>query len=207
MSDSTEPGAGRAPLDIRKYPNRRYYDTTHSRHLTLEEIRDLVREGHDVAVRDSRSGGDITVQVLAQILLELETARLSVFPVPLLIRIIRGRDRWLRDSLEAWFHQVFRAYPEVRHPAADGIPAPPPGRFAGASRSGVPPRAGASAGAGVVAEKSGPSRSAGGGSGGESELQRQMAVLRRQVAALERALGTGKGRQEAVRSRRRGARD
>ena len=46
-------------LDIRKYPNRRYYDATRSRHLTLPEIRNLIRDGYDVTVTDSRSGADI----------------------------------------------------------------------------------------------------------------------------------------------------
>ena len=50
-------------LDIRKYPNRRYYDATHSKHLTLEEIRSLISEGYDIKVTDSKSGADITAQV------------------------------------------------------------------------------------------------------------------------------------------------
>ncbi|HZV34316.1 MAG TPA: polyhydroxyalkanoate synthesis regulator DNA-binding domain-containing protein, partial [Verrucomicrobiae bacterium] len=54
-------------LDIRKYPNRRYYDVTRSQHLTLEDIRELVREGHDIRVTDSKTSADITPKVLAQI--------------------------------------------------------------------------------------------------------------------------------------------
>src|SRR5205823_3540835 len=51
-------------LEIKKYPNRRYYDATHSRHLTLEEIRSLIQQGYDIRVTDAKSSADITAQVL-----------------------------------------------------------------------------------------------------------------------------------------------
>ena len=72
-------------LDIRKYPNRRYYDATHSKHLTLDQIRDLVRDGYDIKVTDSKTGADITAQLLTQIILELETPKLDTFPVAMLV--------------------------------------------------------------------------------------------------------------------------
>ena len=75
-------------LEIKKYPNRRYYDATHSRHLTLDEIRSLVQQGYDLQVIDARTGSDITAQVLTQIILELETPKLDSLPVPLLVRLI-----------------------------------------------------------------------------------------------------------------------
>ena len=99
-------------LDIRKYPNRRYYDSTHSRHLTLEEIRSLVQQGYDIKVTDSKSGADITAQVLTQIVLELETPKIQSFPVALLLRLIRTNDQLVRDFLETYFSQAFGAYLE-----------------------------------------------------------------------------------------------
>src|SRR5204863_7464962 len=75
-------------LEIKKYPNRRYYDSTHSRHLTLDEIRSLVQDGYDIRVTDSKTSTDITQQVLTQIILALETQKLDSFPVPLLVRFI-----------------------------------------------------------------------------------------------------------------------
>lgn len=102
------------PLDIRKYPNRRYYDATHSRHLTLEEIRSLIRDGHDIRVTDSKTGADITAQVLTQIILELETPKIDSFPVALLLRLIRSNDQIVRDFVETYFNQAFRAYLEYQ---------------------------------------------------------------------------------------------
>src|SRR5690242_10711594 len=64
-------------LEIKKYPNRRYYDATHSRHLTLEEIRALIQQGYDIQVVDARTSADITAQVLTQIILELDTGKVD----------------------------------------------------------------------------------------------------------------------------------
>jgi len=97
-------------LDIRKYPNRRYYDATHSKHLTLEEIRSLIRNGYDITVTDSKTGADITAQVLTQIVLELETSKIDSFPVALLLQMIRANDIFVKDFVEKYFNQAFSAY-------------------------------------------------------------------------------------------------
>ena len=57
MSEQETP---RKHLDVRKYPNRRYYDATHSRHMTLEELRSLIRDGYDITVTD-RHGAKVAV--------------------------------------------------------------------------------------------------------------------------------------------------
>ena len=101
-------------LDIRKYPNRRYYDATHSRHLTLEEIRSFIRDGYDIQVTDSKTGADITAQVLAQIILELETPKLDAFPVNLLLRLIRVNDQLVKDFIEKYFNQAFQSWLEYQ---------------------------------------------------------------------------------------------
>jgi polyhydroxyalkanoate synthesis repressor PhaR len=97
-------------LDIRKYPNRRYYDATNSRHLTLEEIRNLIHQGYDITVTESSSGVDITAQVLTQIILEFETPKLATFSVPLLLRMIRANDELLREFTSKYFDQALQAY-------------------------------------------------------------------------------------------------
>ena len=102
-------------LDIRKYPNRRYYDATHSRHLTLEEIRTLISEGFDIRVTDSKTGADITAQVLTQIILELDTPKIDSFPVALLLRMIRSNDLAVRDFVESYFNQAFKAFSEYQN--------------------------------------------------------------------------------------------
>ena len=62
MAQSSEPELKR--LEIKKYPNRRYYDATHSKHLTLDEIRGLIQQGYDLRVVDAKTSADITAQVL-----------------------------------------------------------------------------------------------------------------------------------------------
>ena len=101
-------------LEIKKYPNRRYYDATRSQHLTLEDIRDRIREGYDIRVTDSKTGADITAQVLTQIVLELETSKIDSFPVALLSRMIRANDQLVKDFVEKYFNQAFAAYLEYQ---------------------------------------------------------------------------------------------
>src|SRR5215468_2613237 len=97
-------------LEIKKYPNRRYYDATHSRHLTLEEIRGLVQQGYDLRVIDAKTGADITAQVLTQIILELDTPKLDSLPVPLLVRLIRMNDKLVKDFIEKYFNQALKSF-------------------------------------------------------------------------------------------------
>jgi len=97
-------------LEIRKYPNRRYYDATHSRHLTLDEIQSLVQQGYDITVKDAKSGDDITAQVLTQIILELDTGKLNSFPVPLLVRLIRMNDQVTKEFIEKYFNQALKSF-------------------------------------------------------------------------------------------------
>ena len=97
-------------LEIRKYQNRRYYDSTHSRHLTLEQIHKLIIEGYDIRVVDAKTNEDITSRVLTQILLEYEPVNLDVFSNELLTRAIRVNDRLLKDFVDVYFRQAFEAF-------------------------------------------------------------------------------------------------
>jgi polyhydroxyalkanoate synthesis repressor PhaR len=108
MSQNAQPQEKR--LEIKKYANRRYYDTTHSRHLSLEEIRDLVRDGYDLRVIDGTTSADITAQVLTQIILELDTPKLDSLPVPLLTRLIRMNDQLVKDFIEKYFNQALHSF-------------------------------------------------------------------------------------------------
>ena len=78
-----------APRVIRKYANRRLYDATASRHVTLEDIRRLIAGGERVQVLDDRSGEDLTRAVLLQIISEQEQFGAPVLSVQVLEGIIR----------------------------------------------------------------------------------------------------------------------
>ena len=90
-------------LQIRKYPNRRYYDATRSCHVTLNELYDLVRGGHTVRITESRDGEDITNLVLLQILLDRDQPKLDVFPAALFHQVIRTNLPALRASVDRFF--------------------------------------------------------------------------------------------------------
>jgi polyhydroxyalkanoate synthesis repressor PhaR len=94
--------ASQQPLQIRKYSNRRLYDTTRSRHITAEELYRLVRDGHDVVVTDSATGADITHQVLTQMIVERDSPKLEVFPTVLLHEIIRANQQMWKKFAEQW---------------------------------------------------------------------------------------------------------
>lgn len=101
-------------LILKKYPNRRYYDATHSRHLTLEEIRSLIQRGYDIEVVDAKTNRDITAQVLTQIILELDTPKVDSLPVPLLTRLIRMNDLLIKDFIEKYFNQALKSFLEYQ---------------------------------------------------------------------------------------------
>jgi polyhydroxyalkanoate synthesis repressor PhaR len=108
-------------LEIKKYANRRYYDATHSRHLTLEEIRALIQQGYDLKVVDARTSADITAQVLTQIILELDTSKIDSLPVPLLVRIIRMNDQLVKDFIEKYFNQALQSFLEYQRRVEEQI--------------------------------------------------------------------------------------
>ncbi|MEK7756250.1 MAG: polyhydroxyalkanoate synthesis regulator DNA-binding domain-containing protein [Planctomycetota bacterium] len=90
-------------IQIKKYPNRRYYDATNSRHVTLQELHDLIVSGKDICVTDSRNGDDITNLLLTQILLERDEPKLDLFPSSVLHLMIRSNRQVLRSSMERFF--------------------------------------------------------------------------------------------------------
>ncbi len=104
-----DPESGKK-LDIRKYPNRRYYDATRSRHITLEAIHALVRDGYDIQVTDAKTGVDITGKILTQIMLERDSPKLDVFPAALLHRLIRANEQIVHDFLDKYFNQALMSF-------------------------------------------------------------------------------------------------
>ena len=74
---------------IKKYPNRRLYDTQTSAYVTLAEVKKLVMEGSPLVVRDAKTGEDLTRSILLQIILEEESAGVPMFSEAVLSNIIR----------------------------------------------------------------------------------------------------------------------
>ena len=77
------------PRIIKKYPNRRLYDTEISSYITVEDVRQLILDGEEFEVRDAKSGDDLTRTVLLQIIAEHEQAGEPVLTTPMLSQMIR----------------------------------------------------------------------------------------------------------------------
>ena len=98
-----EDGLEPQPVPITRYPNRRLYDRSQARYVTLPEVAELVRKGRTVTVRDSKTGEDLTRSILTQIILEHYPERMELFPVSVLNSMIQANDttlRFLREYLE-----------------------------------------------------------------------------------------------------------
>ena len=101
--------AGKAPITIKKYANRRLYNTAKSSYVTLEHLAAMVREGDDFVVYDAKTGEDITRSVLAQIIFEEEAKGTSMLPTSFLRQLIRLYG----DTLQAFVPSYLEASMET----------------------------------------------------------------------------------------------
>jgi polyhydroxyalkanoate synthesis repressor PhaR len=92
---------------IRKYSNRRLYDTAASRHVTLEDLRQLIVSGEKIKVTDDKSGEDLTRSVLLQIISEQEQFGSPVLGAELLEMIIRFYGGPMQALLSRYLEQAF----------------------------------------------------------------------------------------------------
>ena len=98
---SASPGAAPQRV-IKKYPNRRLYDTQSSSYVTLTEIKQLVMEGQSFVVRDAKSGEDLTRSLLLQIILEEESVGAPMFTEAVLANIIRFYGHAMQGHMGAY---------------------------------------------------------------------------------------------------------
>lgn len=92
---------------IKRYSNRKLYDTHESRYVTLEEIEEMIRAGREISVVDAATGDDLTSVTLTQIILEGERNRRTTLPSSFLHQLIKHGEAWqdfvqrsFRSSLE-----------------------------------------------------------------------------------------------------------
>lgn len=115
---SYQPAGGGETVRIRRYPNRRLYDTSRSRHLTHDGVIALIRDGKTVQVTDSRSGADITNIVLLQIMVERDPTKVQALPSMLIHRAMRSEEGALKllaeQALAAWRSAPVVADSQVR---------------------------------------------------------------------------------------------
>lgn len=99
---------------VKKYSNRRLYDTDESRYITLDELAQLVRGGSDVFVQDAKSGEDLTQVTLAHVILESRGGG-RLLPVPLLVQMIRMGDDALAEFLGRYMSWAMELYLHAKH--------------------------------------------------------------------------------------------
>ena len=101
---------------VKKYGNRRLYDTAASRYITLEELAAIVKGGEEVRVEDAKTGADLTTPTLAQIIVEGRgVARL--LPLPLLVQLIRMGDGALAEFFGQYLTWSLEAYLQAKQGA------------------------------------------------------------------------------------------
>lgn len=98
------------PILFKKYANRRLYNMSESKYMTLDDMANIIREGSDVKVIDAKTKEDVTSFILTQIILEQAKNKNILLPVPFLHFILRNGDNLLPQYLENNFKQFIRGF-------------------------------------------------------------------------------------------------
>jgi len=107
---------------IKKYPNRRLYDTEVSSYITLEDVRHLVLQHVDFSVQDAKSKEDITRSILLQIILEREEDGEPIFSEPVLQEIIRFYGDSLQGMMTSYLEKSLKLFVEQQDKWRGGVP-------------------------------------------------------------------------------------
>jgi len=104
------------PRTIKKYPNRRLYDTVESRYITLADIRRLVLERIDFIVIDKKSQGDITRSILLQVIAEQEHVGEPLMSRDFLSQVTRSYGAGVRGAMGSYLEQSLKLFAAGRGP-------------------------------------------------------------------------------------------
>ena len=118
-----EPGVDAASpttRTLKKYPNRRLYDTLHSTYLTLADVKQMVLSGEAFEVRDAKTGEDLTRSILLQIILEEESGGVPMFSSTMLANIIRFYGHSMQGAMGSMLERNLQAFAEVQAQLVSG---------------------------------------------------------------------------------------
>ncbi len=104
---------------IKRYQNRKLYDTSQSRYVTLNDIADMIKAGEDVKIIDNQSKEDLTSLTLTQIIFEQEKKKKSLLPLPTLQDIIRNGPSHVMNFVTSKADEVVHSISHVRDEAED----------------------------------------------------------------------------------------
>jgi polyhydroxyalkanoate synthesis repressor PhaR len=99
---------------LKKYPNRRLYDTRNSSYITLADVKQMVLAGEDFEVRDAKTGDDLTRSILLQIILEEESGGVPMFSTRMLSQIIRFYGHAMQGMMGTLLEKNLMAFAEMQ---------------------------------------------------------------------------------------------
>jgi polyhydroxyalkanoate synthesis repressor PhaR len=104
---------------IKKYPNRRLYDTATSSYVALADIKQLVMAGEPLVVRDAKSGEDLTRSILLQIILEQEAAGTPILTERMLANVIRFYGNTMQSFMGPYLEKNVQAFVDIQAQLAE----------------------------------------------------------------------------------------
>lgn len=107
------------PIIIKKYANRRLYNTQTSIYITLAELADIIRQGHEVEVVDAKTGADLTRSTLAQVILEEEAKGAAMLPVNFMRSVIGFYDNSMQSVLPHYLEMVMDVFQQNQNRIKD----------------------------------------------------------------------------------------
>ena len=107
------------PRIIKKYPNRRLYDTETSTYITLAEVKELVLAYREFQVQDAKTGTDLTRSILLQIILEEESGGAPMFSSDLLSQMIRSYGNAMQGMMGSYLERNIRAFQDIQKALQD----------------------------------------------------------------------------------------
>ena len=115
---------------IKKYPNRRLYDTTTSTYITLAEVKQLVMASENLMVRDAKTSEDITRSILLQIILEEEAGGAPMFSEAVLANIIRFYGHAMQGFMGSYLEKNIQMFTDMQARLAEQSPGMTPEAWA-----------------------------------------------------------------------------
>jgi len=102
------------PRILKKYPNRRLYDTETSSYITLADVKKMVLKAQDFVVRDAKTGDDLTRSILLQIILEEETGGVPMFSSQMLAQIIRFYGHAMQGMMGSYLEKNLQTFTDIQ---------------------------------------------------------------------------------------------
>ncbi len=102
------------PRVLKKYPNRRLYDTQLSSYITLADVKAMVLSAESFEVRDAKTGEDLTRSILLQIILEEESGGVPMFSAPMLAQIIRFYGHSMQGMMGSYLEKNLQTFTEIQ---------------------------------------------------------------------------------------------